>query len=239
MMSSQTRKWLVFAALVAATTVGFFTIREHLSIDELIRREDALRADLSANPARVYLAAFILYVVITALSLPVATGLTLLYAWLFGFWPALVLVSFASTAGATLAFLLSRYLLRDWVQRRFGARLAGFNEALARDGAFFLFTLRLLVIVPFWLVNLLMGLTPIRTWTFWWVSQLGMLPATCIYVWTGANLPSLEHVAQHGVAGVLNWKLIAGLAALGAFPWIVRATVRRIEPQQRSVQERK
>jgi uncharacterized membrane protein YdjX (TVP38/TMEM64 family) len=233
MMSSQTRKWLVFAALVTAVAFGWYIFREHLSLDELIRREGELRAELATNTARCYFAAFLLYVAVTALSLPVATGLTLLYAWLFGFWRAVLLVSFASTTGATMAFWLSRYLLRDWVRERFGARLAGFNEALARDGAYFLFTLRLVVIVPFWLVNLVMGLTPIRTWTFWWVSQLGMLPATSIYVWTGANLPSLERLAQDGAAGLVDWKLLAALAALGLFPWIVGAIVRRLEKRRR------
>ena len=229
MMLPRTRKWLVLAALVTAIASGWFIYREQLSIGDIIRRENELRGGVATDPIRTHSVAFVLYVTVTALSLPVATALTLLYAWLFGFWPALLLVSFASTAGATLAFLLSRYLLRDWVQMRFGARLAAFNETLAREGAYFLFTLRLLVIVPFWLVNLLMGLAPIRTWTFWWVSQIGMLPATCIYVGTGANLPSLEHLHRHGAAALVDWRLLAALAALGAFPWIARALVRRIE----------
>jgi uncharacterized membrane protein YdjX (TVP38/TMEM64 family) len=108
--------------------------------------------------------------------------MTLLYGWFFKFVAALLVVSFASTTGTTLAFLLSRYLLRDAIQQKFGERLAGFNGALEREGAFYLFTLRLIPAVPFFVINVVMGLTPIRVWTFWWVSQLGMLPGTCVFV---------------------------------------------------------
>jgi uncharacterized membrane protein YdjX (TVP38/TMEM64 family) len=220
------RRSLVAVALALAIAAAWYVFRARLSINELIDREAEIRSYIASNFAVAWLTAFAIYVLATALSLPIATGLTLLYAWFFGFWPALVLVSFASTAGATLTFLASRFLLLDWVQRRFGTKLATFNAALARDGAFYLFTLRLLIVVPFWLVNLLMGLTTIGAGTFWWVSQLGMLPATVVYVWTGANLPSIEQVARQGVLGVLDWKLIAGLAALGLFPWVARAVVR-------------
>lgn len=230
--AASTRRWMVILAGGALAVSVAFYVFSHVTLETLIHRERELRDRLGFEPAKCYAAASVLYVAVAAFSLPIATVLTLVYAWLFGFWPAALLVSFASTAGATLAFLSSRYLLRDWVQERFGTRLAGFNEALAHDGAFFLFTLRLVWIVPFWLVNLLMGLTSIRTWTFWWVSQLGMLPVTCIYVWTGANLPSLERLAQHGAAGLVDWKLITALAALGAFPWIARAILRRVEKRR-------
>ena len=171
---------------------------------------------------------FLLYVGVTASSFPAATALTLLTAWLFrhlfgpvaGFVGAVVLVSFASTAGATLAFLLSRHLLRDAVRRRYGERAAKFDEALRRDGPFYLFTLRLTPVVPFWLVNLVMGLTPIRTRTFWWVSQVGMLPGTFVFVLAGHQVPTLAELEQRGVWEILWPGPVVALLALAVFPWI-------------------
>jgi uncharacterized membrane protein YdjX (TVP38/TMEM64 family) len=131
-------------------------------------------------------------------------------------------VSFASTLGATLAFLLSRYLLRDTVQAQFGERLAKFNAMLEREGAFYLFTLRLIPAVPFFAINVVMGLTPIRATTFWWVSQLGMLPASAVYVYAGDQVPTLAELAKRGVGSVLNARTIIALALLGVFPLVVK-----------------
>jgi len=136
------------------------------------------------------------------------------------------LVSFASTAGATVAFLLSRYLFRDALQSRFGDRLAGFNAALESEGAFYLFTLRLIPAVPFFVINVVMGLTPLKTRTFWWVSQLGMLPGTVVYVSAGASVPSLQVLAERGVGGVLSPQLFAAFIALGLFPLIVKSVMK-------------
>ena len=134
--------------------------------------------------------------------------MTLVVAWYFGFWKGLVLVSFASTCGATLAFLLSRYLLRDIIQSKFGERLKTFNESLDREGAFYLFTLRLIPAVPFFVINVVMGLTRIRTTTFWWISQVGMLAGTCVYVYAGSNIPSLSQLvdpSQLRAAEIRDW----------------------------------
>src|SRR5262249_5738989 len=130
---------------------------------------------------------FALYVAVTGLSLPVATPLSLLAGAFFGLWTGTALVSVASTLGATLAFLSSRYVLRDWVQRRFAQRLARINTGIERDGAYYLFTLRLVPVFPFFLINLGMGLTPIRLWTYVWVSWLGMLPGTIVYLNVGTE----------------------------------------------------
>jgi uncharacterized membrane protein YdjX (TVP38/TMEM64 family) len=131
---------------------------------------------------------FALYVAVAALSVPGAAAMTLIGGALFGVVLGTILVSFASAIGATLAFLISRQLFGDWVQRRFGDKLGAFNEGFRRDGAFYLASLRLVVAFPFWLVNVLMGLTTIRTRTFYWVSQLAMLPATIVYVFAGSKL---------------------------------------------------
>jgi len=166
--------------------------------------------------------AFAVYVAFTALSLPGAAPMSMVCGWLFGFWRATVVASFASTTGATLAFLLSRYLFREALQQRFGPRLQKFNEALHREGAFYLFALRLTPAVPYFAVNLGMGLTPMRTRTFWWVSQLGMLPATLVFVGAGAAVPSLKDVIQRGPSAIVSPQLLVALACLGLFPLAVR-----------------
>jgi len=217
--------WLGRVALlvvVVSLIALFVRNREALSFDSLIARQAALQRALVDQPALVLGSAFVLYVVVTGLSLPGAAVLSLAYGWLFGFWRGLVLVSFASTAGATVAFLMSRFLFRDVIQARFGDRLIAINEALAREGAFYLFTLRLIPQVPFFVVNLLMGLTPIRTATFWWVSQLGMLPGTCVYIYAGSSVSSLETLRDKGVSGLVTWQLLLAFTLLGLFPLIVK-----------------
>ena len=174
----------------------------------------------------VFAIAFLFYVVAAGLSLPGATVLTLLYGWYFGFGAGIVLVSFSSTAGATLAFLLSRFLFRDAIQKRFGDRLVKFNESLEREGPFFLFTLRLIPAVPFFVINAVMGLTLIRTRTFWWVSQLGMLAGTVVYVYAGSRVPGLQTLADQGINAVFSpvqlTQIVVALALLGTFPLAAR-----------------
>jgi uncharacterized membrane protein YdjX (TVP38/TMEM64 family) len=184
---------------------------------QLLQWHQRFEEALNSHPFLTYGSAFLLYVAVTGLSLPGAAILSLIYASLFGFLPAIVLISFASTAGATIAFLLSRYLLRDAVQRRFGHRLGQFNDALRREGAYYLFTLRLLPVAPFFLVNLLMGLTPLSVGTFWWVSQLGMLPGTCAYCWAGSRL-GIERLAAEGFSGILGWDVLLAFSILGILP---------------------
>lgn len=160
---------------------------------------------------------FVAYTAATALSLPLAIWMTLGAGALFGFWGGLVLVSFASSIGATLAFLAARFFLRDWVLDRFGDRTAAIRAGLDRDGALYLFTLRLIPAVPFFVVNLLMGLTGLRAWTFYWVSQIGMLAATIVFVNAGTQLARLRSPWD-----ILSPGLILSLALLGLFPWMAR-----------------
>jgi uncharacterized membrane protein YdjX (TVP38/TMEM64 family) len=223
-------KLALAALLLTAAGVLYFTLGDALSLAELARHEAAWRAWQADHPVQAYAVAFVVYVAVTALSLPGATVLTLAYGWLFGFLPAVILVSFASTTGATLAMLLSRYLLRDLVRRRFGARLEAVDAALAREGAYYLFTLRLIPAVPFFVLNVVMGLTPIAASTFAWVSQLGMLPGTCVYVYAGASVPTLAHLAERGVAGILTGRVATALVLLGLFPLVVRRAARWLQP---------
>jgi pyruvate/2-oxoglutarate dehydrogenase complex dihydrolipoamide dehydrogenase (E3) component/uncharacterized membrane protein YdjX (TVP38/TMEM64 family) len=178
---------------------------------------DRLRAWQVDHRTTLILGFFVTYVAVTALSLPLGIWLTLGAGALFGFWQGLLIVSFASSLGATLAFLMSRYFLRDWVRDRLGARAAAIDDGMRRDGPFYLFSLRLIPVVPFFVVNLLMGLTAIPALTFYLISQAGMLAGTAVYVNAGTQLARLD-----GVAGVVSPSLLASFALLGLFPWMAR-----------------
>lgn len=206
-------------AMIAALVVGFFWF----DLDHLLTLE-GLNAGMaqfdtwrSSQPILVGGGFLLLYIVVTALSLPGAAAMTLAGGALFGLVWGTLIVSFASSIGATLAFLVSRYLLRDSVQSHFGERLKPINEGIKREGAFYLFTLRLVPVFPFFLINLLMGLTPIRALTFYGVSQVGMLAGTVVYVNAGTQLAQLD-----SLAGILSPALILSFALLGLFPFVAR-----------------
>jgi uncharacterized membrane protein YdjX (TVP38/TMEM64 family) len=222
---------LILIGLVAAIA---WSLGDELSLKQLAAREAAFRTFQTDHPALVYVTAFATYVAVTGLSLPGATGLTLLFAWLFGFWRGMLVVSFGSTAGATVAFLLSRYLLRDAIAKRFGDRLIAFNDALVREGAFYLFTLRLIPVVPFFVINAVMGLTRLPVRTFWWVSQVGMLPGTAVYVYAGASVPRLQTLAEQGISAIFTraqvTQILFAFVLLGLFPLLVRFVIKRMSP---------
>jgi uncharacterized membrane protein YdjX (TVP38/TMEM64 family) len=170
---------------------------------------------------------FFVYVASVGLSLPFAVPLSLAAGALYGRWYGTLFVSLASTAGASLAFLASRYLFRDYVQRRFGERLQALNRGVETDGAYYLLSLRLQPVVPFWLINLGMGLTPIRFITYWIVSQIGMLPGTFVYVNVGASAGDIAETKD-------VWPLLLSLALLGLLPLAIRPFIRWIGPRQRA-----
>lgn len=231
-------KLLVLAALAALMVAGYWLFRDTLTLAGLAEQETQLRELQVEHAALVYGVAFLVYVAVTGLSLPGATVLTLAYGWYFGVPRGLVLVSFASTSGATLAFLLSRFLFRETIRQRFTDRLAGFNRSLEREGPFYLFTLRLIPAMPFLVINAVMGLTPIRVRTFWWVSQLGMLPGTLVYLYAGASVPSLQTLADNGINAVFTAAQLAqiavALALLGLLPLVVRWTLKIVSRHQRA-----
>jgi uncharacterized membrane protein YdjX (TVP38/TMEM64 family) len=210
---------VLFYALGGHDYVSWDYLREHL---------DQLRAWSDEHLLAALLLFVLLYVVVTGLSLPVATVLTLAAGALFGTWPGTGVVSVGSTLGATLAFLGSRYLFRDFVRRRFGPRLEALDRGVERDGAVYLLTLRLVPAVPFWLVNLGMGLTAMRTRTFALVSWVGMLPATFVYANAGATLRSLRAPADVMTPGVF-----ASLALLAVLPLALRFAVNRLTRKAR------
>jgi uncharacterized membrane protein YdjX (TVP38/TMEM64 family) len=212
------KKIVVIAVIAAGITAWFyFGLGNYLQLDTLKQSMGELRAWYADNPLLAGLLYFAVYVAVTALSVPGAAVMTLAGGALFGFWYALFLVSFASSIGATLAFLVSRLLLRDWVQEKFGRQLRAFNAGFEKDGAFYLFSLRLVPIFPFFVINLLMGLLPIKAWRYYWVSQLGMLPATAAYVNAGTRLGELE-----SASGIISPGLLLSFVLLAAFPLLAK-----------------
>lgn len=220
------------AALVAFAVIGYLQFGNLLSLEYLATQEETLRGYRGQHPWLTYVVAFLVYVTVTGLSIPGATGLTLLYAWFFGLVRGIILVSFASTTGATVAFLLSRYLFRDAIRHKFGSRLRQFNDALTREGPFYLFTLRLIPAIPFFVINVVMGLTPLKTTTYWWVSQLGMLPATVIFVYAGASVPTLLELAERGASGIFSFRIVAAMVLLGVFPFVARYLLAKLAPKR-------
>ena len=194
--------------------------QRYLSFEYLKGQQAAVQGWYEARPLATGIAFFALYVAVTGLSLPGAAILTLVAGALFGLAWGTLIVSFASSIGATAAFLVSRLLLRDWVQQRYGSRLRGINEGVAREGAFYLFTLRLIPAVPFFLINLAMGLTPMRAWTFYWVSQLGMLAGTLVYVAAGRQLGAIASPSE-----ILSPALIGIFVLIGLFPLVAKKIV--------------
>ena len=213
---------LAVVLLVAAAAAAFFAAGGHryLDLENLKAQQAALQDWRAAHPAGAAAGFFAAYVAMTGLSLPGATLLTLAAGALFGWLWGTVLVSFASSIGATLAFLASRFVLRDWVQRAYGAQLRAIDRGVEKEGGFYLFTLRLIPAVPFFVINLAMGLTRMRVVTFYWVSQLGMLAGTLVYVYAGTQLGRIGSLRD-----VVSPGLIGALLALGIFPLAAKKVV--------------
>lgn len=195
----------------------------YLNLDYLVEQQQDFRDWYAMNQGLAIIGYFLAYIVITALSIPGATVMTLAGGAVMGLGIGVLVISFASTIGATLAFLASRYLFRDLVQQRFANRLETINEGFEREGAYYLFTLRLIPIIPFFLINLLMGLTPMRVRTYFLVSQVGMLPATIVYVNAGTQLGQLE-----SITGLVSPGLLLSFALLGIFPLLVKKLLETI-----------
>ena len=208
-------KRIVLAGLIAALVAAYFIfdLGRYLSLDYLKASRDLFAAYYAENTALTITLYMLTYIAVTALSLPGAAIMTLAGGAMFGFVQGVIVVSFASTIGASLAFLASRYLLRGWVEKKLGDRLQTLNAGIENEGPFYLFTLRLIPLFPFWVINLLMGLTRMHLATFYWVSQLGMLAGTMVYVNAGKELGRLD-----SLSGILSPSLILSFALLGIFP---------------------
>ena len=216
-----TRRLLLIAVLAGLLIAYFaFDLGRFLSIDYFKSQQEAIEAWREAQPFKAALLFFLAYVAVTGLSLPGAAVMTLAAGAVFGLFWGLLLVSFASSLGATLAFLASRFLLHDWVQKRFADRMRAINAGIEREGGFYLFTLRLVPLFPFFVINLVMGLTPLKTRTFYWVSQVGMLAGTLVYVNAGTQLARID-----SLSGILSPALLGSFRQLGICPLIAKKIV--------------
>ncbi|WCE28560.1 TVP38/TMEM64 family protein [Vibrio sp. SCSIO 43137] len=219
------KKLIIGLFLVALIVLLATQFGQYLTLENA-KAQQALLADyIENNFVIASLIYFFAYILITAFSIPGAAVVTLLGAALFGFVTSLILVSFASSIGATLAFLSSRYLLRDWVQSKFGSKLQTINEGVEKDGPFYLFSLRLIPVFPFFLINLLMGLTPISTARYYLVSQLGMLPGTIVFLNAGTQLANID-----SLSGIVSPGVLASFVLLGLFPVIAKWIMKKVRP---------
>jgi uncharacterized membrane protein YdjX (TVP38/TMEM64 family) len=206
---------IILAGLVVVLIATFFIfdLQQYLNLQYLKAQKDALNDLYQASPVLISAIYFFVYLAVAALALPAAAILTLAGGAIFGFWQGLLLVSFASTIGATIAFLLTRYLFHDSVQKKFGKRLEAVNRGIENEGAFYVFGLRFVPFIPFVVVNSLLALTKLKTTTFYWASQLGMLIGTAVYVNAGTQLAEIDNAGD-----ILSFKLLLSFVLLGIFP---------------------
>ena len=208
---------LLFLIILAIIAFFFYDIQQYATLDYIKAKQQNIFEYYKQNVFFVLVLFIFLYVLVTALSLPVATFLTLVGGALFGFSTGLIIVSFASTIGATLAFLMARFLAQNYVQKNFKKQLSKINKKFKSEGAFYLFALRLVPVFPFFIINVVMGLMTIKTWTFYWVSQLGMLPGTIVYVYAGTQLAQIETFSD-----ITTPSMLIAFALLGLFPLITK-----------------
>lgn len=217
-------KFVILIVVVALIGAFFaFDLGKYFSLEYIKSQQAAISAFYAANPLQTALLFLAIYIAVTALSFPGAAVLTLVAGAIFGLLWGTVLVSFASSIGATLAFLASRFVLRDSIQAKFGDKLSAINQGVEKEGGFYLFTLRLVPAFPFFVINLVMGLTTMKTWTFYWVSQIGMLAGTLVFVNAGTQLAKVTSLKD-----VLSAELIGAFVLLGFFPWIAKGPVKYI-----------
>lgn len=220
-MKNKILKVIIFLLIALSVSLFFiFDLHHFFTLEEIKLRQSQFVEFYQKNQVLTLGGYFLIYVAVTALSLPGAAVMTLLAGALFGTVTGTILVSFASTTGATLAFLIARFLFQDYVQNRFGKSLETINEGVRKEGAFYLFTLRLVPVFPFFLINLAMALTPIKPLVFFLVSQVGMLAGTIVYVYAGSQLAGIESMGD-----ILSFELILAFSMLGLFPLVAKKVV--------------
>ena len=217
---SKSRLYLLILIALLIGAFFYFDLQQLLTLEKLKSQQETIVSYRNDHPLLATVIYALVYIAVTGLSLPGASILTLAGGAVFGLAWGTLIVSFASSIGATLAFLAARFLFRDTVNARFGHQLKEIDAGVARDGAFYLFTLRLVPLIPFFVINLVMGLTVLKTRTFYWVSQVGMLAGTLVYVNAGTQLAKLE-----SLSGILSPALVGSFALLGVFPFIAKKIV--------------
>jgi len=220
----KTNKLILLAIIALLIILVFvFDLSQYLTLAYFQAQREVIVNYYQNQPWQTLLIFFAIYIITTGLSLPGATLLTLIAGAIFGLLAGTLIVSFASTIGATLAFIIARYLFKDYIQQRFKQQLEAINRGVEKEGAFYLFALRLVPAFPFFAINLAMALTPIKTWTFYWVSQIGMLAGTIVYVNAGMQIGQLE-----SLSGILSPALIFSFVLLGIFPLITKKILARL-----------
>lgn len=215
------KKLILLTVLVAAVGAYFiFDLGQYLTLDQLKSQQAALESYRADNPILVAILYLATYIVVTALSLPGAALMTLTGGAVFGVFWGTILANIGATIGATCAFLIARYVLGNWVQEKFGERITAINNGIEKDGAFYLFSLRLVPVFPFFVINVVMGLTKIRIWTFFWVSQVGMIAGAAVYANAGTQLAKLD-----SLSGIASPAILISFALLGVFPIIARKSL--------------
>lgn len=217
--------FLLFAGSLA--TLGFL-FRQYSMFDELVRYEFHLRNLLKAHPLKGFTIGLVVYLVLSLI--PGTGGKSVIYGWLFGFWQGVLIADCALTAAAIVSFLISRRLLRDILLSRFAIAMQHLDRAIKRDGAFYLLALRTMH-SPYTATNYAMGTTSIDVKSFWWATQLGLIPGTVIFVWAGTQIPTLETVVEEGAGAVFSLQVIAALGLTGVFPLVARWGIRKIWPR--------
>jgi uncharacterized membrane protein YdjX (TVP38/TMEM64 family) len=210
---------LILAAVILAVIAAFFIfdLGQYLNLEYLKSQKDSLNLLYTESPVLVSLIFFTVYVLVAAFNLPAAGLLTVAAGAILGFWNGLLVVSFASSIGATGAFLMTRYLFNDAIQSKFGDRLKTINTGIEREGAFYVFGLRLVPVFPFFVVNSVLGLTKLKTWTFYWASQIGMLAGTAVFVNAGTQLAEISSLGD-----IASPALLGSFALLGVFPILAK-----------------
>ena len=224
---SPRRKALVATVVAGVAITIYLLARSQLDLDRLVQLEQQLRAWISRHPWSAWGVGFLIYTLISVF--PGTSGKSIVCGWLFGFWQSLLMVTVSLTVAGLIGFGVSRYLLRNTVERWIGGNIRALDRHLAQDGAFYMLTLRMLH-VPFTLVNYAAGATNLRASTFAWTTFFGLIPSTAIFVGLGDGLPTLEQLANEGAKGLLSWPLAAALVLMGVVPWILRAAIRRVRP---------
>lgn len=226
------RKLVAFVVILALVGLLWLLLRRHLTLETLAAHETRLRRLIVAHPLAGFALAYLIY---TAVSLvPGTTGKALVSGWLFGLWRGTLLVNFALTTAAVMTFLLSRHLLREAVQSKLGFYVNRLDQAIERDGPFYLFALRMMH-APYTVTNYACGTTSMATGSFWRATQLGMLPGNIVFVYAGAQLPTLRQAAEEGVGGVFSMRLMLAFVLVGLFPLAARWTIRRLWRRGRNV----
>ncbi|HEV3415616.1 MAG TPA: TVP38/TMEM64 family protein [Pirellulales bacterium] len=222
------------AFLGAAVVIAVLSVHFHryLTPAALAGDVERLHGWQEAHPIALPLLLATTFIVSTGLSIPAVITLSVLSGWLLGIGEGLIVTSFASTGGATMAFLISRYLLRDAIARQWPEMVARADETVERDGAFYLLSLRLVHVIPSWLINLVVGCTKVRASTFWWTTQLGMLPSTAFYVYAGAHLKSLAQIKEQGVCSIATPEVIGAFVVLAILPLVARKAIHHFSRPQ-------